>query len=76
MEPLQIEIKDKYKTWGVYDILQIGWEFQSKKIEWIKIDWYKKPGEELLYMLNDWFNNSGDDNSFTNIYGNLTGKIL
>lgn len=71
MKMLQIEIKDKYRNWGAFDILEIGWNYYNHKIEWVKIDWFKQPGRDLLFMRSDNFNEN-----FANIYGNLFGKII
>ena len=71
MKLLKIEIKDKYKTWGIYDVLQIGWNYHSHEIEWIKVDWFKQPGKELLYMTS-----FDTDHDFVDVYRNLFGTLI
>ena len=71
MKPIQVEIRDDYKIWGIFNVLKIGWNFHNHKIEHIGIDWYKTPDAELLYMTDNNF-----DNNFINSYGNLYARIL
>lgn len=71
MKPLKVEISDNNKIWGIYDVLQIGWNFHNHKIEWIKVSWYKQAGAELLLMYDYNF-----DGKFVNGHHNLFGRII
>jgi hypothetical protein len=70
MNLLQIEIKDQYKTWGIYNIQQVNWDLRTGKIYSILID-FNKTSSDLMGMYD-----YNEDNNFVNTYGNLLGKIL
>lgn len=70
MEMLQVEIKDQYQTWGIYDVLEAKWDHNSKELTLICVDWYGN-GQDLMVM------ESNFDDTFSNVNGgNLIAKII
>ena len=70
MEMIQVEIKDQYQTWGIYDILEAKWDHNSKELTLICVDWYRN-GQDLMVM------ESNFDGTFSNVNGgNLIAKIV
>ena len=70
MEMLQVEIKDQYQTWGIYDVLEAKWDHNSKELTLICVDWYGN-GQDLMVM------ESNFDGTFSNVNGgNLIAKII
>lgn len=70
MEMIQVEIKDQYQTWGIYDVLEAKWDHNSKELTLICVDWYGN-GQDLMVM------ESNFDGTFSNVNGgNLIAKII
>lgn len=69
MKQLQIEIKDNYKIWGVYDVSRINWS--NGGINYINVDFYRDETKDQMTMYN--LNNDG---IFKNMGGNLRGTLI
>ena len=70
MKMMQVEIRDQYKIWGIYDVLEAQWNHKTKELMLISVNWFKS-GQDLMIM------DANFDNTFSNVNGrNLTAKII